>query len=84
MFTIFGVTVILYFIYCTYIYIYRFITKDEKNQVLVFTHGKTEQILFEFVSIFENFVRSLPSVIADVKMEGFDSTDSRQAFNSIN
>ena len=31
----------------------QFITKDEKNQVLVFTHGKTEEILFKFVNVFE-------------------------------
>ena len=50
-------------------YNYGFITKDEKNQ------GKTEEILLEFVSIFDT-VRSLPTVIGDVKMEDFDSTDS--------
>ena len=32
----------------------------------------------EFVSIFDT-ARSLPSVIGDVKMEGFDSTDSHEA-----
>ena len=31
----------------------------------------------EFVSIFDT-ARSLPSVIGDVKMEGFDSTDSHE------
>ena len=50
-------------------YLYEFITKDEKIQ------GKTEEIMLEFVSIFDT-ARSLPSVIGDVKMEGFDSTDS--------
>ena len=50
-------------------YLYGFIIKDEKNQ------GKTEEILLEFVSIFDT-ARSLPSVISDVKMEGFNSTDS--------
>ena len=49
--------------------LYGFITKDEKNQI------KTEEILLEFVSIFDT-VRSLPTVIGDVKMEDFDSTDS--------
>ena len=34
-------------------YLNGFITKDEKNEVFVFTHGKTEEILFEFVSVFE-------------------------------
>ena len=38
--------------YCTYMGI-RIITKAEKNQVFGFTHGKTEEILFESVSIFE-------------------------------
>ena len=36
-------------------YLNGFITKDEKNEVFVFTHGKTEEILFEFVSVFERF-----------------------------
>ena len=45
--------------------------KRRKNQ------GKTEEILLEFVSIFDT-ARSLPSVIGDVKMEGFDSTDSHE------
>ena len=52
-------------------YLYGFIIKDEKNQ------GKTEEILLEFVSIFDT-ARSLPSVIGDVKMEGFDSTYSHE------
>ena len=52
-------------------FLYGFITKDEKNR------GKTEEILLEFVSIFDT-ARSLPSVIGDVKMEGFDSTDSHE------
>ena len=52
-------------------YLYGFITKDEKNQ------GKTEEILLEFVSNF-NTARSLQSVIGDVKMEGFNSTDSHE------
>ena len=43
--------------------------KRRKNQ------GKTEEIMLEFVSIFDT-ARSLPNVIGDVKMEGFDSTDS--------
>ena len=52
-------------------YLYGFITKDEKNQ------GKTEEILLEFVSNFDT-ARSLPNVIGDVKMEGFDSTYSHE------
>ena len=62
-------------------YLYRFITKDGKNQVFVFTDGKTEGILFEFVSVFETLC-SLASVIGDVKMEGFDSTDSHVSTDS--
>ena len=41
-------------------YVYRFITKDEKNQ------GKTEVILLEFVSILDT-AHSLPSVIGKWK-----------------
>ena len=52
-------------------YLYEFITKDEKIQ------GKTEEIMLEFVSIFDT-ARSLPNVIGDVKMEGFDSTYSHE------
>ena len=52
-------------------YLYGFITKDENDQ------GKTEEISLEFVSIFDT-ARSLPSVIGDLKMEGFDSTDSHE------
>ena len=49
-------------------YLYGFITKDEKNQ------GKTEEILFEFVSVFET-LRSLPSVISDNMIS--DNCDQR-------
>ena len=31
-------------------YLYRFITKDEKNQVFLFTHGETEEILFKVMN----------------------------------
>ena len=34
-------------------YLYGFITKDEKNQMFVFTHRKADGISFEFVSVFE-------------------------------